>query len=221
MAGAVVVGLLGCETGVPPGATKVTREYTVTAPVSSVVINGGGGKVTVTGQQRSTVRVTELLHYSKTRPATKHGVSGSTLTLSYTCAAQLNCGVAYTVLVPRGVAVKVVNRQGAITLDSLAGPVTARTLAGTITATGLSSRSADLQATAGSIKADFSVAPDSVKATTHAGTVTLNVPGSVVYQVDAHTFVGVTSVSVRRAPSSGHKISVSTSLGSIKIAPTP
>lgn len=221
MAAAAAAGLLGCETGVPPGATTSTGRYTVTAPVSSLVIKGGGGKVAVTGTQGSTVRVTELLHYSKTPPATRHAVAGATLTLSYSCATQLDCGVAYTVLVPRGITVTVTNRQGMITLASLAGPVTARTIAGAINATGLSSPSAELRATAGSIKAEFTVVPETVTASTHAGTVTLNVPGTAAYQVDAHTYVGSTSVTVHRVPSSAHKISVSTSLGSITIAPSP
>lgn len=218
---AMLAGLTACSSGVPPGTKTSASTYTVTAHVASVVINGGGGKITVTGSQRTTVQVTERLHFSKTAPATKHAMSGSTLTLSYTCSVQLDCGVVYDVQVPRGVSVRATNRQGTITLTSLSGPVTARTVAGAISATGLGTRSAELTSRAGTVKAVFTVVPDAVRASTDAGTITLIVPGSVAYQVSAHTHIGSTTVAVRQAASSAHKITASSSVGSITIAPSP
>jgi hypothetical protein len=101
--------------------------------VTTVAINGGAGTIMVTGSPRSTVAVTERAYNSVTKkpPVTSHGVSGTTLTLSYSCPAQLTCGVAYDVQVPRGVTVRVSDREGAITLAS----VTASTNAGSITLT--------------------------------------------------------------------------------------
>ncbi len=217
---AAAAGLTACGTGVPPGAKTSASTYTVTAHVASVVINGGGGQITVTGSDRSTVQVTERLHFSKKAPATTHVVSGSTLTLSFTCATQLDCGVVYDVQVPRGVSVRATNRQGTIVLTSLSGPVTARTVAGAISATGLGGPSADLKSNAGSISAVFTVDPSAVRASTNAGSISLTVPGSVAYQVTAHTFVGSTAVTVRQATGSAHKITADVSIGSITIAPS-
>ncbi len=218
MGSAVLAGLLGCGTGVPPGAKSSVRTYTISAPVTSVVINGGGGKITVTGSGRSSVEVTEQLHYSKKAPTARHALAGSTLTLSYTCDTQLDCGVVYDVQVPRGVSLRAENRAGAIVLTSISGPVTAHTIAGSVSATGLGSPSADLKSTAGSVSAVFSAVPDSVRAATNAGSVTLIVPGTVAYQVSAHTLVGSARVTVRQSASSAHKISADASVGSITIA---
>ena len=216
----MLAGLTACGTGVPPGAHTSARTYTVTAPVTGVVINGGGGAISITGSERSAVEVTERLHYSKTPPTASHAVSGTTLTLSFTCATQLDCGVVYDVQVPRGVSVRAANRQGTITLNSLSGPVTARTVAGAISASGLGGPSADLTSNAGAISAVFTVDPSTVRASTNAGSISLIVPGSVAYQVSAHTFVGSTSVTVRQAVASARKITANVSVGSITITPS-
>jgi hypothetical protein len=65
------------------------------------------GNVTVTGGGGSGVSVTQQVYYSKTPPTTTRTVSGTTLTVTYDCPAQLVCGVAYTLAVPRSAAVRV------------------------------------------------------------------------------------------------------------------
>ena len=225
--------LTGCGTGVlapsgtaaapGPGASSATaKTYAITSPVTTVVINGGAGTITVTGSSRSTTAVTERMYYSdaKKPPTTSRVVTGATLTLSYSCPSQLTCGVAYDLQVPSGVTVRVSDREGAITLASLAGPVQASTIAGQITATGLASPDVTLTSTAGSITAAFTAAPASVTATTNAGSVTLVVPGSAAYQVHAHTYVGNSTVTVRENPTSKSVISASSDLGNVTISPS-
>jgi hypothetical protein len=200
--------------------TTPAKTFTVTARVTTVVINGGAGTIDVTGSSRGSVLVSQQFSYSKTPPAATHTLSGTTLTLSYTCTSQLVCGVAYVVQVPRGVAVKAVTRAGSITLTSLAGPVSARTTAGLITAISLSSPTADLKSNAGGIDATFSAAPVSVRASTNVGPITLNVPGSASYKIDTHTFVGSSTVTVRKNAASPRMITASSDLGSITIDPS-
>lgn len=194
--------------------------YTVTARVTTLVVKGGAGSIDVTGSARATIAVSEQASYTKTAPATRHVLSGTTLTLSYSCPADFVCGVSYDIQVPRGVAVQVTSAAGAITLTSLAGPVSAQTSAGLITATGLASPTADLKSDAGGIDADFSAAPGSVHATTHVGPITLTVPGSAAYKIDTHTYVGSSTVTVPKSPASAHAISASSDLGSITISPS-
>lgn len=215
LAGCGALGQLGAGAHDPP-----VKAFTVTARVTTVVINGGAGGIDVTGGDRATILVSQQASYSKTPPAVAHAVSGTTLTLSYTCPAELVCGVAYDVRVPRGVAVRASTAAGAITLSSLAGPVSARTSAGLITATGLSSRAADLKSSAGGIVATFSAAPDSVTASTNVGPITLNVPSSAAYRIDTHTYVGTSTVTVPRNAASPHVISASSDLGSVTIGPS-
>ncbi len=215
--------LAGCgqlkQIGAGPHTAPATA-FTVTAHVTALVIDGGAGTIDVTGSNRDTVLVSQQPSYSTTPPATAHSVAGATLTLSYTCAAQLVCGVAYVVQVPRGVAVRAVTRAGAITLTSLAGPVSAQTIAGLITATGLGSPAAEFKSNAGGIDATFSAAPDSVRASTNVGPITIGVPGSASYKVDTHTYVGASTVTVRENAASPHTITASSDLGSITISPS-
>lgn len=205
---------IGAGSHSPPATT-----FTITARVTAVVVNGGASSVTVTGGDRGTVLVSQRLSYTKTPPATSRRLVGTTLTLSYSCPAQLVCGVAYDVQVPAAVAVTVDTRAGAVTLTALAGPVSAQTYAGLITAVNLSSRTAGLRSDVGGIDATFSAAPMSVSAATNIGPIALTLPDSASYKVSAHTYVGSSTVTVAKSAASSHVITVSSDLGSITISP--
>jgi hypothetical protein len=198
----------------PPGKT-----HTVAGRVSTVSVDTAGS-ITVTGGSGDAVVVTDQPSYSKTPPVTTQRVSGSTLTLAYTCKTQLVCSVSYTIRVPRGVAVHAVSREGSVTLTSVSGAVTAQTITGLVTATGLTSPSAVLKSGAGGVDATFAAVPASVSASTDAGSITIAVPGSAAYKVNAHAVVGVTTVTVRHAASAAHTITAHSDLGSITISPS-
>jgi hypothetical protein len=199
--------------------TGPATNFTVSEHVTTVVINGGSGSSDVTGSGRGTVLVSQQASYSSKQPTATHAVSGSTLTLGYTCPSQLVCSVSYVLQVPRGVAVRAVTRTGSVTLTSLAGPVTAQTDAGLITADALGSPTADLKSNAGGIVATFSAVPGSVRASTNIGAITLNVPGSASYKINTHTYVGSSTVTVHKDPASPHVITANSDLGSITISP--
>ncbi len=194
--------------------------FTVTSRVTSVVIHGGSGSIDVTGTSGSTVTVAQQASYSSTPPTASHVLSGTTLTVSYSCPTELLCGMSYVVQVPRDVAVSVSTTAGSVTLTSLAGTVSARADAGLITAVDLRCGVASFNANAGGVIATFSVAPRSLTASTNVGSITLTVPGSVAYLVAAHTVVGTSTITVRRGGSSAHSISAHSDLGSIAISPS-
>jgi len=213
LAGCGALGNLGAGSHNPPA-----KQFTVTARVTSLVIHGGTGSIDVTGTSGSAVTVSQQATYSSTAPAASHVLRGTTLSVSYTCPSELVCGVSYDVKVPRDVAVSVSASAGSVTLTSLAGPVSARASAGLITAVDLRCGVASFSANAGGVIATFAAAPRSVTATTNVGPITLTVPGSVAYQVAAHTVVGTSTVTVRRG-GSGHSISARSDLGSISVSP--
>jgi hypothetical protein len=117
------------------------------------------------------------------------------------------------------VAVRASTRAGAITLISLGGDVSAQTDAGLITANDLSSATAQLKSSAGGIIAAFSGTPGSVSASTNIGAISITVPGAASYQINTHTLVGSSTVTVRKNPASQHVITASSDLGSITIGP--
>jgi hypothetical protein len=215
LAGCGSVGQLGAGTHHPPATT-----FTITARVTTLVVKGGAGSITVRGSSRATIAVSQQSSYTKTPPATTHAVSGTTLTLTYTCPGEFVCGVSYDIQVPRGVAVQASSASGAITLTSLTAPVSAQTTAGLISATGLGSPTASLKSAAGGINATFTAAPASVHASTRVGPISISVPGSASYQVNTHTYVGSSTVTVRKSPASPHAITASSYLGSITISPS-
>lgn len=206
----------------PAASSSGPRSYTVSSPVTTVVVSGGAGTVTVTGTSAATVTVTEQAYYSDSAkpPSTSHVDRDGTLTLAYSCPLQLTCGVSYVVGVPRRDAVQVSDREGAITLASLDGPLRAQTVTGVITATGLDSPSATFKSTAGEISATFSAVPASVSASTTAGPITLRLPPASAYQVHAHTYVGSSTVTVRQSATAGSVITASSDVGTVTIGPS-
>jgi hypothetical protein len=219
---AVVLAIGGCGELKQVGAgahNGPAHTFTITGHVTTVVIEGGASSITVTGSDRSTILVSQQASYTKTAPATSRRVAGDTLTLSYSCSAQLVCSVEYDVQVPRGVAVQASTRAGAITLTSLAGDVSAKTDAGLITVNDLSSATVELKSDAGGIIAAFSAAPSSLSASTNIGSISLTMPGTVSYQIHTHTYVGSSTVKVHKNPASPHVITASSDLGSITISP--
>jgi hypothetical protein len=224
VAGVSVLSVLaGCGTLKQIGAgahNAPATSFTISAHITTVVINGGSGSIDVTGSGRKTVLVSQQASYSKKAPTATHKVSGSTLTLGYLCPSQLVCSVSYTLQVPHGVAVRAGTAAGSVTLTSLGGPVTAQTDAGLITANGLTSPTAVLKSNAGGIVATFTAAPASVRATTNIGAITLNVPSSASYKIDTHTYVGSSTINVPKDAGSPHVISASSDLGSITISPS-
>src|SRR6266571_6628255 len=202
-----------------PGTHQATARYLITAPVSTVVIVSHVGNVTVTGGSGPGISVTQQVYYSKTAPATTRMVSGKTLTITYSCPAQLVCGVAYTLAVPRSVALRVTAGAGAVRLAGLAGTVTAKVDVGLISATGLTSASVSLSTRVGGISASFAAAPATVQASARVGAIRLHVPGTAAYRVNANAHVGKATVSTRQSSSSAHVITATTDVGAILVAP--
>jgi len=238
--GLAVFALAGCYVNVNAGALQHrTRSYSVTGPVRTLVVNAHVGGVRVTGGDSATISVTEHISFRHTVPVTTHRAAAGTLTLDSNCPAGETCGVGYDIRVPRAVTVQVSDSVGTIWLSSLSGQVTAHTdagdvdlasvsgpvsltsLAGSITGQNVSSASASLRVLAGKIEVTFSAAPATLTATATAGSVTLRVPGSVPYAVDASTSVGSTQVGVIRSAASPHAITASATTGSVTIEPAP
>jgi hypothetical protein len=233
IAGVAGLALAGCTSSSPgsaasspgpgvsiPGTHRATRTYQVSSPVSTVVVADHAGNVTVTGGSGPGVSLTEQVLYSKTPPVTTRTVSGGTLTVTYTCPTQVVCGVTYTLVVPRSVALQVTDGAGAIRLGGLAGSVTAKASAGFIDATGLTGASASLTTDVGAITASFAAAPATVQAQARVGAITLRVPGGASYKVTANAHVGKATIGITQSSSSGHVITATADVGAITITPS-
>jgi hypothetical protein len=203
-------------TSVVPGVHELTRTLDF-GSVTSLVVNGGAGDVTVTGGTGSAAAVTEHLYYSRATPDTTQTNTAGTLTVGYSCPIQVTCLAAYDITVPRASAVKVTTRAGAIRISDVTGSVSASAGAGNVHATGIGSADASLTTLAGAINATFTAAPGSVTARSHAGSITIRVPASESYKITTQTIVGTTNVDVPRSDDSARTITASTDVGSITV----
>lgn len=204
-----------------PGGYQASAAYTVSAPVSSLVVASELGEVTITGSQRSTVSVTEQIQYSDRPPVMTRTVTGKTLTLGYRCPNESKCAASYDIQVPRDVAVRASSANGEIQLSALAGPVQASSNLGLITASGLTSSTASFDSNLGEIDAVFTTAPTTVHATTDMGAINIRVPGTVSYDVNVTPGgLGSANVTVPRSASSRHVIDAACGMGSVLIGPS-
>jgi len=199
-----------------PGVHELTKTY-VFGSVTSLVVDGGAGNVTVTGGSRSTVQVTEHLYYSRQVPGTTRTVSSGTLTAGYSCPIQVTCLVSYDIAVPGAVSVKANTRAGAIKISEVTGSLTASAGAGSIHVTSVRSPTASLTTLAGAVTASFTAPPASVTARSHLGFITIQVPGNVSYRVSTQTVLGKTQVSVPRSDDAPRSITASTDVGGITV----
>jgi hypothetical protein len=202
-----------------PAASQCQRTdtFTTTTPSGGLTVLGDVGSVTITGSDRTSVRVTEKLTYRGYPPVITRSYSGGVLTLSYRCRSG-DCGDAFDIQVPRSLGVRVTTDTGTISLTSLAGQVHAYADVGSIHGSGLAGTLAALRTGVGSIEASFTSAPAQLSANADTGSVQLLVPPGPGYRVAASAGVGSVSVAVRRDASSGHVIQASAGVGSVTIA---
>jgi hypothetical protein len=192
--------------------------YSISSPVSTVVVISHVGDVTVTAG--SATSVTQQIAYSSTPPVTSRTISGGTLTVAYSCPTQVVCGVAYVLEVPRGTTVQVTAGAGAIRLSGLAANVTAKASVGLIDATGLTGASVSLTTGVGGITASFAAPPALLQVLTRVGAINLRIPGAASYKLSTHAHLGKTTVSVPQSSSSSRTITATTDLGAISITPS-
>jgi hypothetical protein len=203
-----------------PGTHTSVRGYLITADAGTLVVNGEVGDVTVVGSDRAGVEVVTQAAYSSKPPDITRTVSGGTLTVGYTCPVQIACGVAFVIAVPRRTAVHAVTGTGAIRLTGLDGTVTAKADAGVIDATGLTAQTASFVTDAGGIDVAFTSPPRDVTASTRVGAITVRVPVTVAYQVNAKAIVGRVTVSVPHGAGATRTIAASADVGSVDVAPS-
>jgi hypothetical protein len=131
------------DTQGPQPQPTVTRTVTVPQPVTSLNVQSYGMPVRVTAAPVRRVKVIEMIEYDAQQgpPAVTQSVSGGRLTLADPACNDSDCGVAFTVTVPRDVSVTVLTEGGPVTvsgtartnLDSGGGPVQARAIHGPLT----------------------------------------------------------------------------------------
>ncbi len=237
-AGSPVTRSSGAPAGPPAGSPlTATRRWTVPAgSFTSVAVSTNNGPVTVTGSAAASAAVTATPSYRGTAPVISYQVTGGALTVRATCPQDRHCQVALQLVVPARIPVRASTSLGIVRLTGLtsradassalgnlylarlSGSVTAQTDEGSVSATDLSVHSADLSSDLGSIDAEFSIAPETVTASSQLGSVTIQLPPGMSYAVTASADLGSASVTVPQSPVSRHVVKASSQLGSLTVS---
>ncbi|MFF2149707.1 hypothetical protein [Kitasatospora sp. NPDC058190] len=214
---AVTAGAM-CRCSEPEFKQHQEAGYSVADPIRTLVIQGGIGRIRVTGGS-ATVKVAEHQDYQTTPPTTEHRVIDGTLTLDYRCPDD-HCGVGYDVEVPAATVVRLANSSGGIVLAGLAAEITAKTGEGGIRASGLTSATVDLETTNLGIDAKFSAKPTTVRAVTGSGGVFIYVPDRGPYRVSVHSPGGGVTIEVDEQDDAAGSITASAVNGGVRIRRT-
>ncbi|MCX4424505.1 DUF4097 family beta strand repeat-containing protein [Streptomyces mirabilis] len=157
------------------------------------------------------------------------------LTLRMKCSGVVaDCSAKHRIVVPRGVAVKVVDGDGSVRAEGFkealgirtsdgsvrvsnsSGALDLRTADGSIHALGIDSRHVRAQTSDGSVQLELGVVPDLVEARSQDGSLTIGLPHDT-YRVSAESGDGSVRVSVPRDPASSHVVSARANDGSITV----
>lgn len=157
------------------------------------------------------------------------------LTLRMKCSGVVaDCSARHRIVVPRGVAVKVVDGDGSVRAEGFkealgirtsdgsvrvtnsSGALDLRTADGSIHALGIGSRRVRAQSSDGSVQLELGVVPDLVEARSQDGSLTIGLPHDT-YRVTAESGDGSVRVSVPRDPASSHVVSAHANDGSITV----
>ncbi|MGK4581341.1 DUF4097 family beta strand repeat-containing protein [Kitasatospora sp. HPMI-4] len=211
---AVVGGMSGCFSFLDDDQTKDVS-YEVPGTVRTLVIEGATGDIRVVGGGTG-VQVTEHQKYHSTAPAAVHSTAGGTLTLDYKCP-DGDCSVGYEVNVPAGTVVRVSDGTGDVHLSGLTAEVKAETGTGNVEAKRMSATSVDLSSSTGDVSADFVAQPETVKATTSTGSVTVKVPSGDPYTVTAGADTGNVRQTVSQQPGARRTITAHSNTGDVTV----
>lgn len=214
--------LTGCKGGAASNEETDTRSFTVSDKVTALSIEASGGDIEVTGDSGSTVRVTETITYTGDKPKTGRQVSDGKLSLSAgpDCGPidDSDCDVTYHVKVPSTLlSVRLVGLGGNITVKNLAGSVEARTTGGSLRADELAVKSLVAKVSGGGMTGNFAQIPDKVDVEANGGNVSVKVPSTASYAVDAKSTGGKSKVSVTRDSGSPRTIRLRTVGGNVSL----
>jgi hypothetical protein len=210
---------------------------TESAAVRTIDVDNSAGSVDIVGSDRGDIAINGAVIRGIESPKHSERIAGDTLEIDASCHSISSfCSVDYDIQVPRDVAVRirasgggvrvanVTGRQdigasgGGVRVEGAEGALHLRSSGGGITAVALHSADADVDSSGGGVRLEFIDAPQTVRATSSGGGVTVVIPDTdISYNVDASSSGGGVSRDVRSDPASSRTISVHSSGGGVTV----
>lgn len=204
----------------PPQHDKSYAEsYAWNAKTLTVQLSSGD--IQVRQGQAGHVGIVRDLRWTRSRPSVSEHWNGHALDVTSDCPADgfgETCSVDYTITLPPRVSITAITDSGSVTAAGVDGSLTLSTLSGDVSVTGARSAAVTASTDSGDIRLGFAAAPDSVRATTAAGDVTVEVPRGGSYAVHPTADSGDTSISVSNDPSAPRAIIATSDAGNVSVA---
>jgi len=162
------------------------------------------------------VHVTVDGSYAVAQPDVRIATVGGVLTIDTSCP-DLHCAVDLAVEVPAKAKVQAKVERAALDVVGVASPLSVDASDGSVDMTRLRSPEVSVDAQRGSISLLFDNAPDRVTATASDGSLTVKVPRSSTYAIDAVAAQGSTELDIPNDASATHRLYLRTSYGSITV----
>ncbi|MFG3584728.1 DUF4097 family beta strand repeat-containing protein [Streptomyces sp. NPDC047990] len=236
---ALLATLAACGAGAGDDRHPDHRSFALHGRTLTVDSDDSALEIVVAGS-RGTDKV-EVTRWFKGRvvvggdPRVTWAMKDDRLTLRMKCSGMIaDCSAKHRIVVPSGVAVNVVDKDGSVRADGFAtalkirtsdgsvrvtdssGPLDLRSGDGSIRALGVDSRQVRARTDDGSVRLGLGVVPDLVDSRSGDGSLTIELPRHA-YRVAADSGDGSVHVSVPRDPASSHRISAHTGDGSITV----
>ncbi|MGZ0150898.1 DUF4097 family beta strand repeat-containing protein [Kribbella sp. WER1] len=185
-----------------PGADGVQ----IFSDISTQVLASNDGKVHVTLDGSYTV----------TKPDLQVTTQGRQLLVRAMCQ-DTHCNIDVTVEVPAEAPVQAKVEGTSINLVGLSAPLTVHASDGSVDLARMRSPQVAVDAQRGSISMVFEAPPDRVSATSSDGSITVQLPRTTSYAIDAVAAQGSTNLSVPNDASAAHHLFLRSSYGSITV----
>ncbi|MGW6281152.1 DUF4097 family beta strand repeat-containing protein [Kribbella sp. NPDC055071] len=178
----------------------------ITSDVQTVLRTSGDGRVHVTADGTYTV----------TQPSIQVTTTDGRLVIDASCP-DGHCLVELTVELPPASATRVKVTRASINGYGVASPLSLDASDGSIELTGLESPRVSADTERGSIDLMFDQPPEQVTATASDGSLTVQVPRSAAYAIDAVAAQGSSELNLPSDPSATRRLYLRTSYGSITV----
>jgi hypothetical protein len=162
------------------------------------------------------VHVTVDGSYAVAKPEITVAPKDGTLTVVARCP-DAHCRVDLTVEVPAEAAVQATVDGTSLDVSGVSSPLTLATTGGSVNLARVRSTDVSVDVRGGSADLFFDSPPTQLRATTRDGSITVQLPRSVSYQIDAVASQGSTYVDIPNDPSADRRLYLRTSYGSITI----
>jgi hypothetical protein len=188
--------------------------------VDRVLVHADAGDVHLVAGRADRVRITEHRTWLWAAPTVRTAVHDGILEVRSDCPPSRlpdRCAVDFTLAVPFDVDVSIDGGAGDIAIDGLAGHIDLRTSAGDVSGRDLHPVAVQARTDAGDVDLKFGTRPVSVAGFSHAGDISIAVPGGE-YRVDTTTRAGNIDVrGVLRNDRALRSISAHTDAGDVAV----